>query len=174
MPRSLKCLLGLSLSVLTLSSISGQQLRQLPATSDEIDFFHYLLRSMADPAIDRNMAKQNESNIILEYGLDGQEAAAFHSAGQRFAADIDQFRKKRRTILAGKVIAGHADELALAAVSAELEERVASTTNQLLQLLRPGKAALLRLQGQLVGQATAAAKAKVFAEASQTNLKGAN
>lgn len=168
----MKYLIGVSLCILTLLSASGQQLPQPPATSDEIDFFHYLLISIADPAIDPNMARQNETNMILQYGLNSQEAAALHAAGQQFASAMNNFRSKRRTILAGKAIPSATDEPALVSVSTELEQGIANTTNQLLNLLRPGKAVLLRLQGQLAGQATAAAKAKVFADANQTNLKG--
>lgn len=160
------------LCVLTLSSASGQQPIQPLATADEIDLFHSLLISIADPSIDPKMAKQNEIHMVLQYGLNEQEAAAFHSVGQWFASAMNTFRAKRRTILAGKTIPSSADELALAAVSEELEQGIASVTNQLLNSLRPGKAALLRSHSQFVGPATAAARAQILA--SQKDIKGGN
>jgi hypothetical protein len=169
----MKYIIGLSLGLLTLLNASGQQLTQPPATSDEVDFFHYLLTSIADPAIDPNSAKQNETNMIQQYGLNEQEATAFHAAGQQFASAMNDFRSKRRTILAGKVIPSATDEPALAAVSAELDQVISNATNQLLNSMRPGKAVLLRLQGQLTAQASAVAKAKVLT-ANQSTAKGAN
>jgi acyl-coenzyme A thioesterase PaaI-like protein len=158
---------------MTLLSTSAQQLTPPAATSDEIDFFHYLLISIADPAIDPNMAKQNEVSLVRLYGLNAEEAAAFHAAGERFASAMTDFRNKRRTILAGKVIPNAADEAALTAVSSELEHGIAASTNELLNSLSPGKAVLLRLQGHLIAQTSAAAKAKVV-EANQSSVKGVN
>jgi parvulin-like peptidyl-prolyl isomerase len=168
----MKLLFGVFFCVTALLSASGQQLPQPPATCDEIAFFHYLLTSIADPAIDPNMAKQNETNMILQYGLDDQEAAAFHAAGLQFASAMNDFRNKRRVILAGKAIPSPTDEPSLAAASAALDQEITSITNRLLNSLRPGKAVLMRFQGQLVGAATAAARARVVSETSETTTKG--
>ena len=71
---------GLCLSFLV--SLFAQQPARPPATVSEVGFLKHMLMSIANPVHDLKVCKLNEDGLIRLYGLDAQEAAVLHTAGQ--------------------------------------------------------------------------------------------
>ena len=126
-----------------------------PLNPDELNFFRHLLITIGDPAHDPQMLKMNEDALATLYGLNQQEVSALHSAGLAFRLAIQIFRAEKAAITAGKATLAHQDVVAISAISSQLDHAVTNITNQMLRSIRPERAHLLRLQGNLVAKAIA-------------------
>ncbi len=100
----------------------------------------------------------NEDAVISLYGLNTQEAASVHSAGQSFAAALVSFQNQETNLLAGKTAMTDDDRAAVASLSAQLDQVVAAMANQVLSSVRPQTAILLRRQGDVIAQFTGTAQ----------------
>lgn len=125
-----------------------------PATPAEVDFVRYVLMSIASPERDPQVAKMNEDAFVRVFGLNQQEASILHSAGESFAAVLRDFQSQRQAVLAGKASVSQQDISQVNAVTAAFNQAITVLANQVLNSVRPEKAMLLRLQGDLVGEAT--------------------
>lgn len=147
--------------------LSAQQSTQpLPPTQYQIKFIRHLLVSIGNSDRDPNISKMNIDGIVLLYGLNEQEAAAIEMAGRSFTSALTSFQRSRTAVVSGKETLTEADNASIMALSSKLDETVRSLASQILTSVRPERATLLRLQGDLLE--------KVTVNADRTSSKGGN
>ena len=99
-----------------------------------------------------------EALVAKQIGLNSQESAVIHSAGQTLNALLKTLRSSSQSITAGKTTLTPTDGAALAALSAQREQLIVSLANQILNSVRPNVANALRAQGNILATVPNATK----------------
>lgn len=165
--RNRKEILGMSLlqtnhrcvlaGFLMLGAACGQAV-QAPATVDELEYFNFLLRQLGSIHHHPNSKAAFEYNLVRQFGLSVPELAVLRAAGQEMEALLRQHKPIIQSIRpdhTGRLSA--ADNLTLASLSAQREQKVAALGNRILNQVRPQTAAQLRLPGKVLGNRGVAA-----------------
>ena len=77
-------------------------LGQAPSLPSEQQYLRFILLDIASLDHDPNEIKAFESHLAKQFGLNAQESASIHAAGQALKPLLDQNRTAGRTIVAGK------------------------------------------------------------------------
>jgi hypothetical protein len=123
---------------------------QAPVTTDELQYFRFMLMNLA--SLDHSPAAVTafENSLVPQHGLNAQEAAQIHAAGQTLAALLQQIRQSANAITAGKRSLSGADVAALQALINQREQLIESLANQIVNSVRPVTATHLRTPGHIV------------------------
>jgi|SRR5271157_1207241 len=123
---------------------------QAPVTTDELQYLRFMLMNLASQDHSATAVAAFESSLVPQHGLNAQEAAQIHSAGQTLAALLQQIRRSANDITAGKKTLSDADVAALQALSNQREQLIETLANQILNSVRPETATRLRTPGHIV------------------------
>jgi len=154
LPRNHRCLLT---GFLVLGVAYGQAV-QAPATVDELEYFNFLLRQLGSIHHHPNSKAAFEYNLVRQFGLSVPELAVLRAAGQEMEALSRQHKPTIQSIrpdASGRVSV--ADNLTLATLSAQREQKVAALANRILNQVRSQTAAQLRVPGKVLGNRGVAA-----------------
>jgi hypothetical protein len=129
------------------------QASQAPATTGELNFFEFMLMNVG--SIDHSPAAvaAYETSLVKQFNLSAQESAVIHSAGQTLNVLLTQLRQQTAAITGGKQTLSSANATALAALTAQREELIATLANQILNSVSTATAARLRTSGHIVAAA---------------------
>ena len=145
--------------LLLLSSGCFAQSSQAAATADEQKYLRFILMTLASQDHSPANVKAFEDSLAVHLTLTPQEAAQIHAAGQALAALQQQLRASSKSTVAGKSSLSDAAAASLSALSDQMDQLVASLSNQILNSVRPETAAHIRSEARL--RATAANKGVV-------------
>ena len=110
---------------------------QGPATVDELEYFNFLLRQLGSIHHHPNSKAAFEYNLVRQFGLSVPELAVLRAAGQEMEALLRQHKPIIQSIrpdASGRVSV--ADNLTLATLSAQHEQKVAALANRILNQVR--------------------------------------
>jgi len=133
-------------------------LGQAPPVPSEQQYLRFILLNIASLDHDPEGIKAFESHLVKQFGLNAQESASIHAAGQALRPLLDQNRRAGRTIAAGKRVLAPGDLAALRDMDAQREQRIAVLASQILSDVRPVTAARLTAAGRNVAAGTAKKK----------------
>ena len=94
-----------------------------------------------------------ETSLVKQFNLSAQESAVIHSAGQTLNVLLTQLRQQTAAITGGKQTVLSANAKALATLTAQREELIATLANQILNSVSTATAARLRTSGHIVAAA---------------------
>ena len=128
---------------------------QAPVTTDELRYFRSMLMNLA--SLDHSPAAiaAFEASLVPQHGLNTEEAAQIHAAGQTLAALLQQIRQSANATTAGKKTLSSADVAALQALVNQREQLIESLANQILNSVSPQTASRLRTPGHIVAAGAA-------------------
>lgn len=142
------------------------QTAQTPVTTDELQHFRFMLMNLASLDHDPNAVSAYEASLVTAFGLNSQEEATIHAAGQSLKTQLAQLRQSSQAIMAGSNAspaatsqAGASGTLsatasaALSSLSAQREALIVTLANQIVNSVRPETAARLRKAGTIVANA---------------------
>lgn len=129
-----------------------------PVTSAELQYFRFVLMNVGSIDHSPDAIQSFEALVAKQIGLNSQESAVIHSAGQTLNALLKTLRSSSQSITAGKTTLTPTDGAALAALTAQREQMIVSLTNQILNSVRSSVANTLRAQGNILATAPSAAK----------------
>jgi hypothetical protein len=104
----------------------------------------HMLMSIASPDHDPKISALNEQNLVRLYGFNSQEAASFHSAGQAYAAVIQNYQAQIEA----------SNQATILSASVQVDSAVTALANQLLTAVRPQKAEMIQVYASKVAAAT--------------------
>ena len=136
--------------VFVLLAGAGFAQSQAPVTKDELQYFRFMLMNLASQDHSPAAVAAFESSLVPQHGLNAQEAAQIHTAGQTLAALLQQIRQSSNAITAGKKPLSDAAVASLQALTNQREQLIETLANQILNLVRPETAARLRTPGHIV------------------------
>ena len=142
-----------SLAALLLSSVCLAQTSQPPATPDEVQYLRFMLLNVASLDHGPDAIKAYEDSLVKLHGLNAQESAAIHSAGQSLHGLLAQLRQSTRAIVANKTLLSGADKAALDNLDAQREKAIVDRANQILNSVRGETATRLRAPGHILANA---------------------
>jgi hypothetical protein len=99
------------------------QVAQPTLTSNELQFFRFLLMTVGSIDYDPNAVASYEQQLPRVFGLNERETAVIHSAGQEMHTVLSQIRQSAAP-LRGKTVLSPSDQATLAALSAERESAI--------------------------------------------------
>jgi hypothetical protein len=123
---------------------------QPAATADELRYFRFMLMNVGSIDHSPKAIDAYEASLVKQFGLNTQESAAIHAAGQRLNALLTQLRPSSKAVVNGKKNLSAADATALSALSDQREQLIATLANEILNAVRPETAARLRTPGHMV------------------------
>jgi hypothetical protein len=123
---------------------------QPPATPEEIQYLRFLLLNVASLDHSPEAIKSYEDSLVRHFGLNNNESAAIHTAGQTLKPVLAQHRQSSRTIVAGKSVLSPVDSEALANLDAQREQTIVNLANQILNSVSPAVADRLRVPGHIL------------------------
>lgn len=138
------------LTVLLACGACFGQTTQAPASADELKFLRFMLLNVASLDHSPDAIQAYEGLLVKQLGLNSQESAAIHSAGQTLNAVLGQYRRQLQGITAGKTSLSDTDKAALAALDAQREQEIVVLANQVLNTVLPVTAARLRVPGHIL------------------------
>ena len=141
------------LAALLLSAVCFAQTSQPPATADELVYLRFVLLNVASIDHDPSAIKAYEDSLVKLHGLNTQESALIHAAGQTLHPLLAQLRQSTRAIVANKTSLSEADKVALANLDAQREQAIIDRANQVLNSVRGETAARLRAPGHILANA---------------------
>jgi hypothetical protein len=121
--------------------VVAQGVSSTPLNTTEIRFVQHLLISVGNPEFDPKQCARNLGNLAILYGLTDQEKALLETSGEAYGASVKTFQAQRAAAYRGP---GSQINSSLAAASAQMEQSVASLTNELVAGLSPQTAALVK------------------------------
>ena len=123
---------------------------QSPVTADELEHLRFVLMSVG--SIDHHAIAVNsyEDMLAKRFGLNSQESAVIHAAGQELNALLKQLHQSAFTIMPGRSGLSQADKATFAALAAQREDKLVQLANRILSQVRPETAARLRASGRVV------------------------
>ena len=98
--------------------------------------------------------KTFEDMVAKQFGLNSQESAAIHAAGQTLKPVLARNRHTAQSIVGNKKAVSTVDTDALASLDKDREQTITTLTNQILNSVRSDTAARLRAAGSSVASAT--------------------
>ncbi len=134
------------------------QTAQAPTTANEVQYLGFMLMNLASLDHSPDATGMFEASLAQQFGLNSQESATIHAAGQALKPLLAQLRASSQTIVIGKTTLTASDSAALAALAAQRESQIATLSNQILNSVRPETAERLRMPGSLVANALNATK----------------
>jgi len=140
------------LTILLFSGLCSAQF-QPPATSDELQYLRFVLLNVASLDHDPKAVQSFEEMLVKQFGLNNQESAAIHAAGQTLKPLLNQHRQSSRAILAGKTRLTPTDLAALANLDTQREQTITNLATQVLNSVRGETAGRLRAPGRIVATA---------------------
>jgi hypothetical protein len=129
------------------------QSSQAPASTDELKFSSFMLMSVGSVDHDPKAIAAYETSLVRQFGLNAQESAAIHAAGQTLHALLLQLRPQAQAIVRGKTSLSNTDAASLAGLIAQREQLITTLSNQILNTVRPQTADRLRVPGHIVAAA---------------------
>jgi len=123
---------------------------QAPATASELKFFRYMLMSVASIDHAPQAVAAYEASLTKNFGLTAQESAVIHAAGQQLNTLLKQIRAEEQAITHGKPLLSAADANALANLTSQRDQMIATLSNEILNSVNPATAARLRAPGKMV------------------------
>jgi hypothetical protein len=120
------------------------QVGQPPATLDELQYLRFMLMSVASIDHHSRSAKTYEDGLIKLFGLNAQESAAIHAAGQEMNALLKQLSQSASAVAPSRVTASPAQAATLSALATQREQRLEILANRILNQVRSETAARLR------------------------------
>jgi hypothetical protein len=123
---------------------------QAPVTKDELQYFRFMLMNLASLDHSPTAVAAFEAALVPQHGLNAQEAAQIHAAGQTLAALLQQIRSSANAITAGKKTLSDSDTAALQALINQRDQLLETLANQILNSVRPETAGRLRKPGQIM------------------------
>ena len=154
----MKSLAGLCVLALLPCAIWAQSTPKSLTTSNDVQYFRYLLNTLGNPEHDPELVKMQEEGFIALFGLNEQEAALLRSAALVYKTAMTSFKAKSLAITSEKASLSSRDRSSLKALAAEMDRTTAVTTEQMLNSVRPEVASRLRAAGDAVARATGAAQ----------------
>jgi hypothetical protein len=133
------------------------QASQAPPTTDELQYFRFMLMNLASLDHSPESIKAFESSLVKHFGLNAQESAAIHGAAQSLNAVLKQLRQSAQAQTNGKRTLSAPDIASLSALSAQREQLILTLSSQILNSVRPETAARMRVPGRVVAAAVAKA-----------------
>ncbi len=121
-----------------------------PVASDEMKYLRFVLLNVS--SLDNSPAaiKSYEDHLVKLHGLNAEESAVIHTAGQVLKPLLAQLRESARTISAANQALPATAIAALDEIEARREQQISDLANQILSAVRPETAARLKVPGQLV------------------------
>ena len=126
---------------------------QPAATADELQFSRFMLMNVGSIDHSPKAIEMYETSLVKQFGLNTQESAVIHAAGQRLNALLQQLRQQSQAVVRGKSALATQDAVALAALSDQRDQLIATLSNQVLNAVRPEVAARLRTPGHVIAGA---------------------
>jgi hypothetical protein len=112
------------LTVFLSASLCLAQTSQPRATPADIQYLRFLLLNVASLDHSPEAVTSFEGSLVKQFGLNSQESAAIHAAGQTLKPLLSQLRLSSRAIVAGKTLLSPTDSTALANLNAQREQRL--------------------------------------------------
>jgi hypothetical protein len=88
--------------------------------------------------------------LATNFGINSNDSAAIHGAGQTLKPLLAQLRQSSRSIVAGKSALSPADSATLANLNAQREATIVNLANQILNTVSPVVAQRLRVPGHIL------------------------
>ena len=123
-------------AILLLSGGAFAQGPQALATADELKYLRFLLLNVASLDHHPTAVQSFEGQLVKQFGLNIQESAAIHAAGQTLKPLLAQHRQSSSAILAGKTRLTPTDLAALARLDTQREQTITNLANQVLSSVR--------------------------------------
>ena len=128
------------------------------ATASQMKYLRFLLLNVGSVDHSPDAVKSFEGSLVLQFGLNVQESAVIHSAGQNLNTVLAQLRQSSQTVVAGKTVLTAAEIGTLENLNAQREQAIASLANQILNSVSPLTAARLMSPGNILMTISKAAK----------------
>jgi hypothetical protein len=139
--------------LLFLCSCCHAQGNQAPATPDELQYFRFMLMNVGSIDHSPGAIKNYEDGLVRQFGLNNQESALIHAAGQRLNALLRQLRQSSQSITHGNRNLTGEDGKALQALIDKRDELIQTLSSEILNGVRPAAAGRLRSPGAIVSGA---------------------
>jgi hypothetical protein len=136
--------------VVLIAGMGWAQNLQPPATIDETKYLRFVLLNVASLDNSSSAIKSYEDHLVKLHGLNAEESAVIHAAGQVLKPLLAQLRESAHAISAANQTLAPPAIAALNEVEARREQKVAELANQILNAVRPETADRLRTPGRLV------------------------
>ena len=140
---------AVSLLFLGLFATSAQQ-TQSPPMPSELQYFRFILINLANPEHSAEANRLFENGLVKQLGLNDQEKALIHLAGQSLISTMASLRQSAAQVTAGKTTLSPSDSAQLAALDGQLDQAILQLSTQILSRLRPLTADRLRFPGRHV------------------------
>ncbi len=121
---------------------------QPPVSTDELQFFRYMLMSVGGIDHHPDAAKRYENYLVKEFGLNAQESTLIHDAAQRLNTLLTQLRQATQATLNGKTAVTAQDTASLKAMAIQRDQLITTLSNEILKAVRPEVADRLRTPGR--------------------------
>jgi hypothetical protein len=123
-----------------------------PASVDEIKYLRFLLMKAGSIDHSADSVDRFERGIVKQFGLDNQEAAAIHAAGQEMKGVLNRLRQSAKAVTTGKPVLAPSDFASLSKLAVERDAALDALANRILASVRPATAARLRAPGQILAR----------------------
>lgn len=123
---------------------------QPPVTGVELKFLRYLLLNVGSLDHSPDAIAAYEDSLVMQFGINAQESAVIHSAGQSLNTLLAQLRQSTQSLMAGKTVLEPADITTLASLNAQREQAIATLANQILNSVSAATASRLRSPGRIL------------------------
>jgi hypothetical protein len=154
----MKSLLSSACVLIAISLTCRAQGSQPPVTQAQLQYFRYMLMNLGSVDHSQDSISSFEASLVPAFGLNSQEAATIHSAGQTLNVLLVQIRQSSQAITSGKAALSASDLSALSALAAQREAEIVTLANQIVNAVRPQTAAQLEMAGTIVANALTAAQ----------------
>jgi hypothetical protein len=145
--------------LLVLSLSCYAQTAQPPATAAELQYFQFVLMNLASLDHGPDAVTAFETSLVPAFGLNSQEAATIHAAGQALKTVLAQIRRTSASVMAsGAAALTPEGSNTLATLAAQRQSAIATLANQILNSVRPQTAERMRTAGDIVAAALKATK----------------
>jgi len=135
----------------TIALAAFGQSSQSPATTNELQYFRFMLMNLASIDHGVDAIALYERALIRQFGFNQQESALVHAAAMRLNALQRQLRSSSQAIRNGKNKLSGGDVGALERLDAQREQLIITLSNEILNSVRPETADRLRGPGRVLG-----------------------
>ena len=120
------------------------------ATTDELQYFRFMLMNLASLDHSPKAIDAYEASLVKQFGLNTQESATIHASAQRLNALLAQLRQSSEAVVNGKKSLSSADTTTLCSLSDQRDQLINTLANEILNAVRPETAARLGAPGHIV------------------------